>query len=347
MPTLRLSILDRYIAGHVLGAILLSMLILLMLLSMLEGAYQMGRTDYSSAISDTLLRMPRLCYELFPAVTAIGTMVGLGSLAAGSQLIVIRTAGVSPARITLSALLGAIVLIPLVLVVGEVLVPYSEKRLRGGFNMVTNGGNPVWLRNDNKMVRFGKVISQDWMEAVRIYDFDEDELRSITYAAKMQREADHWLLSDIKRSSFTPAGVYTERLEAQLLTLDIDPGLVHVVVKYPRTLPLSQLWAHIVFLKQNGMSADHSAIVFWSKVFFPLSLFGMVLAAAPIILGWGSTALLGMRMMIGIFSGIGFYVLSRMTEYSTLVWGLPPLVGAVAPLVLLGCVAYLLQRRLH
>ncbi len=349
MRVLKLSILDRYIAGHVIGATMLAMVVLVVLFSVLEYAYQLSKLDasYSSTASTTLLKLPRLCYELFPAVIAIGTMIGLGGLATGSQLIVIRTAGVSPARITLSALLGAVVLIPLVVVVGEVLTPYSETRLQERRHIAAGGGNPIWLRSDTKVIRLGKVISQDWIEEVRIYDFTDGELSSITHVAKMRRDADRWLLSDLRRSSFTPTGVHAEQLDTQALALDIDPGLVRVTVKYPRTLSLSQLWAHIAYLQQNGMATNHSAVVFWAKVFYPLSLVGMVLAAAPLILGWVNTTLLGARIMIGVFGGVGFYILSRIVEQRTIAWGLPPVVGAATPLLLLLGVAYLLQRRLH
>ncbi len=57
-----------------------------------------GHYTALSALWFTLLNLPQQAFELLPITVLIGSLLGLGSLARGSELTVIRANGESPLR---------------------------------------------------------------------------------------------------------------------------------------------------------------------------------------------------------------------------------------------------------
>ena len=349
-----LKILDVYIARHVVAGSLLCLGLLVALFSFVAFVYDIGRIGAGYGIDDaminTLLTLPRLSYELFPVAAAIGSMIGLGGLAATSQLVVIRAAGVSVPRIAVSALCGAAVLVLSATFIGEVIAPYSERsaQSRRAAALGSGVGGPVWLRSGSKIINIDRILSDNRMRDVRVYEFDaNNHLRVITHAREVRYVSNHWLLSGIERSTFEPDRVRLDKIEQETWVLDIDPGVVGVTAEYPESLSLVQLSDHINYLEQNNLATDRIALAFWIKIFYPLATGAMVLLATSLVLGWMRGNLLGKRILIGSFLGIGFHVLNRMSGQGGIVWGISPVWSAAAPTLLLIIIAVYLLRRVR
>ena len=110
-----MKILDRYIGRAVAGGILTVMSVLLALytfFTFLNEAERVGEGNYTvlEAFRYVIFTLPRHVYELFPVTSLLGTMLGLGTLSAGSEITVIRAAGVSLARIGLAVMRVGVVI---------------------------------------------------------------------------------------------------------------------------------------------------------------------------------------------------------------------------------------------
>src|SRR5215831_10900337 len=106
-----MSILDRYVVRVILSSVALVMLVFLVIGALavfIDQQDDIGTGHYTAlgAFAYTLLNMPQLAYELLPIGALMGTLVGLGSLARGSELTVIRATGVSIARLASFALIA-------------------------------------------------------------------------------------------------------------------------------------------------------------------------------------------------------------------------------------------------
>ena len=117
-----MRILDRYLAGAVIGGTLLAMAVLLPLLGFFLLADELDQVGVASyGFLDALvvmgLSLPRYAYQIFPIATLIGALVGLGALASRSELVAMRAAGVSVGRIVWSGLMGGVLLAILAVVV--------------------------------------------------------------------------------------------------------------------------------------------------------------------------------------------------------------------------------------
>ena len=111
-----MRLLNRYIVR----AILAPVAVVLAVLLTLGGVYlfqqqqdDIGQGSYTSADAfvHVLLNLPDQAWELLPLAALVGSLLGLGSLARGSEITVIRAGGVSPVRIAGSALIAAVLLI--------------------------------------------------------------------------------------------------------------------------------------------------------------------------------------------------------------------------------------------
>ena len=90
-----MNTLDRYLYRTVLVYTLLAMAVLLALGALVlfisqQGEIGIGSYTAGDAFLFTLLNLPQQAFELLPIGAMLGALMGLGNLAAGSELIVTR-----------------------------------------------------------------------------------------------------------------------------------------------------------------------------------------------------------------------------------------------------------------
>ncbi|MEO8223694.1 MAG: LptF/LptG family permease, partial [Gammaproteobacteria bacterium] len=110
-----MRILHGYLFRTILGTTGLVLAVLLSLGAFIEFVGQLndiGVGDYrlQDALIYVLLQMPSVVAQMLPIATLLGALLGLGSLASRSELIVLQAAGVSPRGLARSVLLTGVVL---------------------------------------------------------------------------------------------------------------------------------------------------------------------------------------------------------------------------------------------
>jgi len=95
-----MNILDRYLYKTVLLYTAMATSVLLTLGGLFlfiseQGDIGVGNYTAADAVLYTLLNLPQQLFELLPIGAMIGALMGLGNLAAGSELVVTRASGVS------------------------------------------------------------------------------------------------------------------------------------------------------------------------------------------------------------------------------------------------------------
>ena len=83
-----------------------------------------GFTDILIYVGYTI---PRRIHEFVPFAALIGALIGLGQLAATSELVVMRAAGVSMFRMATFALKPALIVASMGFAVGEFVAPHTEQ----------------------------------------------------------------------------------------------------------------------------------------------------------------------------------------------------------------------------
>src|SRR5690606_33650706 len=90
---------------------------------------RIGQGNYTAgiALKYVIFSAPRLAYELMPLAALIGSLIGLGLLASSNELVVMRTCGISLARIAWAAVKAGLLLVVISLWLGEWVVAEAEE----------------------------------------------------------------------------------------------------------------------------------------------------------------------------------------------------------------------------
>jgi lipopolysaccharide export system permease protein len=107
-----------------------------------------------------------------------------------------------------------------------------------------------------------------------------------------------------------------------------------VVTVKPESLSLRGLIDYLDYLKANQQNPSRYQLAFWRKIMQPLTVAVMLLVALSFIFGPLRSVSMGARIMMGVFTGILFFISNEVLGSLSLVYQLPPMLGAMMPSVL-------------
>lgn len=356
------GILFRHIARAVLLGIVLVAVLLLGLYTIVELIRESRDlvNDYGPLQMIVYLAQtsPRRLYDIFPFAALIGTMLGLGGLAAGNELVAMRAAGFDRRQILMSVL-GAVTgcLIVLVLI-SELVVPGLEARAGAMREQARSGQvylgryGALWLRDGRFVVRIGHSA---WSQAdapefgdVLVYQLDGDmKPEAVIKAQTATHDGSRWLLrnadhrridAEAAESAGSGDGITLES------TLSYD--LFAASISRPRVLSMRDLDEMIDFLQANDLDTDPYRQALWNRVFFPLNVLAMVLVSLPFAFRGGRHGNRGVSLFFGVTLGLGFFILTRLAQGMGLLLPGPLWLSALMPSLLVGTLGVVLLRRL-
>lgn len=350
--------LDRYIAKRVLGASLAVLFVLVGLdaLSALIDEADDITNSYRMAdvVKYVALTVPRRLYEFIPFAALIGALIGLGRLASASELVVVRSAGVSMTKLALSVLKPALVFASVGFLISELVTPIteqmavSEKALaqRSDSNFAGRGG--TWNRDGNTYIHVAAVQRGGLIFGVTLLSYnDQRELSSSLRAERGTYMGDHWLLENVRRNFIEPDRIHTDRKTLLRWDTEITPDLLVLEVVDNESLPSAQLWSYARFLKAQGLTSTDVELAFWRKVFQPLAAGGLVLVAMSFIFGPLREGTMGSRIFAGVIVGVVFRISQDFFGPASLLYGIPAVLAAAIPIAICWLIgAWLLRRKL-
>jgi lipopolysaccharide export system permease protein len=351
------KILDRYIASTSLLLITAALLLVLgvdFLFAYIHELGGVGRGDYhaTTALFYTALTLPRRLYDLFPIASLIGVLMALGLLASRSELIVMRASGMSMVQIASAVAKVGVLMAVSASLLGEFVVPKAEYMAEGLKIQAKSSGQAVltaqgtWVREEDDFIHIRSLLPNGVLQEVTRYRFnDRYELQSTTFIQEAKYRHHQWELTGIKESLISPKKV-TMKEKASDTTKDlIDPALLEVLLSEPDNLSLIGLYHYIKYLKENKLDASHYELILWQKIAAPFSVILMILLGVPFVFGPLRNASMGLRMLSGIFFGFLFYLVNEIFGPLSLVYHLPPILAAWAPLLLFAFFGFWMMRR--
>ncbi len=349
-----MMILERYVGGTVIKGALLALFVLTAVstfFSFMGQLTDLGK-DYGLAQASyyMLLTLPRRAYEMVPTAALLGGLVSLGQLAAASELVVMRASGVSVARIAAAVLKAGVVLVIVTVILGEWLAPTSEQRAqtlraeaRSGY-ITLKGSTGFWARDGDNFVNVRRVLPDARLQDVFIYEYGADQkLRAALHADSADYRDGGWVLHDVKQSVIGEDKVTTTTQASQRWGTLINPELLNALSVAPEDLSAWSLLSYTHYLQRNNLDARRYQLAFWVKLVTPLTILVMLFVAVPFVFGPLRSSGSGLRILIGVMVGLGFYLLNQLFNHLGLVYGLAPLLSAGLPSALFiagGLVAY-------
>lgn len=356
--------LDRYIARHVLFSTLGVIAVLLsldMVLDLNKQLQDVGKGSFTlgHALLFELFTIPRRLYTLFPFSAVIGSLLGLGSLAASSELTAMRAAGVSRLRIGLGALLPLVALTAMMLVNIETIGPAGEQRAQ--MLAAAKSGQLIMARYSGLWAREGQLFlnartggqrqgenGESWTELqdVRLYQFDADgRLRSLATARVADYRGGEWMLRQVQRTHFLPRSVHVENVASERWKTTLDEQSLVATLAQPRYLSMAELRNNITYLQRNQLDASRFESTYWGRWFYPVGVIVLCLATLPFAFTSLRSGGLGKRLFIGIILGISYILVERLFVNLADVYRFDVRLAYLLPPVLLGALMFGLTRR--
>ena len=353
-----MPILARYVLRTVFAYTALVLVVLLVLGGLflfINEQNDIGTGNYSSAQALTYVGfiLPTLATQMLPVAALIGAMLGLGNLARGSELVVMRASGVTTLRFCSWLAVAGLVLAVLMAGVGEFVAPPLEKYARqvkvfSKFNEFSFAGNRgAWVRDGDAIVSVEQQSAESRFGGVQVYRFGpERRLESAGRADAASIERGHgWKLENYAETRFTGNGTEAKRVPVEQFDSDLSPDFLGLAVVEPDAMGLRDLRSYVAHLQRNGLNAAKFEVALWARLARYVALLLVLMLALPFALGPMRSTGQGARTVIGIAIGAVFVLLSQTLENSGQLLGLNPIATGFLPTVLLGIATFVLLVR--
>ena len=321
----------------------LVLLVLLALAGLFEFIAELDDTqgDYQTlqVVLYSLLRLPQLAFEMLPIAALIGSLLALGGLASNSEIIVMRSAGLSVVRLSVMVGITGLTMLMLTGLLGEFIGPpldYFARNMRMQARSEQSEerlGKEAWAKDGDMFLHFERVSSEFDFGSIYMFQFDEfNELKSIARAENSGiDDDDNWVLQNFRETQFNDNGVQVVETSFAVESFNIDAEVLGISLVKPQSLSGRGLMSYIDYLKRNSLDADRYETELWYRIARTATVMVMPLLALAFVFGSLRTGGAGARLMIGIVIGLAYYLASEMLANSGQVFNLNPAVVAWLP----------------
>jgi len=353
------TILFRYLAKEIFYATLLLLIALLALFALFDlirelGDLGKGNYSLSRVLVFVTLSQPSHVAVIFPIAALMGTLFAIARLSTQSELTVMRSSGLSLARLAGFAAAIGLVFSVLTFVFAEFVAPAADemaKRMRLSATsavVATQFRSGFWVKDDLAFVNIQTVTADTQLLDMRIYEFDRAYRLSTLRVAKRASydfTSNRWVMEGVEKTTFKGQSARIERLASDFWNTAMTPDLLAVLRVKPDDMSLLSLSAYIDHLRENKQNSTRYELAFWGKVFQPATVIIMMLLAIPFAIQSQRTAGLGGKLLVGIMLGLGFYFLNQLTANLTELNNWPTLLSAAMPLLVFFALAVVLLVR--
>lgn len=347
--------LRHYLAREILTATALVFAALLMLFAffdLVEQIKDLDRGNYrlQHVLLHVLLSVPNHVYELFPIAALIGTLFALAQLVENSEYTVMRTSGLSVARMAATLVGVGGLFAVLTFVFGEFLAPPAEQlALRLRSQAITGlvaqeFRSGLWIKDDKSFINVGEVMPDSSLRNVRIYEFDDvHRLRSISLAGSGNYlQERRWMLKDIVQTSFEDRKTSTKSMSEASWQSVLDPTLLNVLLVKPDQMSAWRLYSFTQHLRENRQKTLRYEIAFWTKILYPMAVLVMMVLALPFAYFQRRQGGIGAKIFAGIMLGLAFHFLNRLFGHLGLLNEWPPVLSAILPALIFLSIAMMM-----
>ena len=321
------STLNRYIFKSIGSGLIMSVTMFLtldILIGFIQQINAVGKGDYTigSAVFFTLLGIPERVFGMFPLSSVVGVMIGLGGLAARSELVVMQSAGISRLKIAWITIMTLLVWLVPIALMGEYIVPstllkaesYRNSKINKDTGLGVNTG--VWIRDGNIIFNaqpinnsYNKIEDNMTMSNVTVYELDDKlQVVKVSKAEKAIHHGHSWELYNLEVTEFIESGVATQLIEKQIWESRIEPNILNIASTRPKNLSIRDILKFKKFQASKENTPVKYDIALWSKFSYPLLVIATALTGLPFLFGLFRSGGFGQRLLIGVVLGIVLYL---------------------------------------
>lgn len=247
---------------------------------------------------------------------------------------------------------SALVMVLVVMAIGEWVSPVSESKAKELRTQAISGGSLfssdqlTWAKDGDNFVSIGEVVDRNNLLDVNVYEFDSDlNLRQITTAENASFADDKWQLGDVLYTFIGDQQIRSQRVDLGSWESSLTPDKLGVVTIKPEALSIQGLIEYVNYLENNSQDSGRYSLALWRKILQPVSIAVMLLMALSFVFGPLRSVTMGARIIMGVLAGFAFFISNETFGTFSLVFQIPPVLGAIVPSVAFaGIAGYLLRR---
>ena len=355
-----MRIIDRYVSKQVISGSLVVVAVLAtlgVLFLFIEQQDDIGVGSYTTrdALAFALMTLPAQIYQLLPVSVLIGSMLGLGALARGSELTVIRSAGVSVWRIAASALIGGFFMMAIGIALGEYIGPplqklaTQQKAAAKSTSASFAGRSGAWVRDGNLILNVER--SGGSLSGMLVFELTpEHRLSAIGRAASVNAgdsAAQGWQLAGYDESRFDGGKIAGSRVARRRIDSKLSGDFLALAASDPNRLTTAELAELARQQRANGIESGEIEFAYWSRIARVAAIPFAVLLAIPFMFGSMRSSGAGAKSALGLLLGIVLFLAQDVVESGALVFKLDPMLLAWLPVAVMGIVAVAMTVRVN
>ena len=312
-----------------------------------------GQYDILQITKFVVLSVPRKVVEFMPLAVLLGSILGLGALASNSEIVAMQASGVSLAKLVSPVIQAAAIIAVLNFLLADWVVPDSETYARSVKNLAQEETSALivreglWTKDESRILHIGQLLPNGVARDIEIYELDKQgKLHSVLKAERAIPLEQGWELQQVNKSVISDQKMETVSYDQILYEGNLSLQLLEVLMIEPRQMSTRDLRAYLNFLEESKLDDAVERLIFWQKLFAPLSIIVMCLLAFPFVLGSQRQGSSGQRLLTGILLGLAFVVVDRLVIQLGTQFEINALVIALLPIMtFLGLALYLLARK--
>lgn len=341
-----MTILTRYIAAtylRVFGLCLSSFIAIYLVIDFLEKIGRFLRTDpeWIHIVQFFLYKIPEIVTQVTPLAVLMATLLALGILSRNSEIISMRSCGVSLGRISAPILAIACAASLLVIVSNELILPKTYRQMRHIEQVLIRKKsantffrqNNIWHK-DNNAILMARAFdpARLTLRGVTLWYFSGGMTPSRRIDAEQASwDGRQWTLWKVAIRELQGGGVTaTSQVGSMPVNLNLQIEDLKVVDKYADNMGFFKLRDYIRKLKKGGYETTRYESQMHSKISLPFASLIMAFLGIPFALRSGRSS--GIALGIGASIGIGFsyFIINAILISFGQTGVLPPLVSAWA-----------------
>ncbi|UOO81562.1 LPS export ABC transporter permease LptG [Uruburuella testudinis] len=362
-----MKLLNRYLIRQLAVMTVYALLALLALYSFFDIISEIGDVGEGSytgwkMMQYVLMQMPAHAYELMPLAVLIGGLIALSQLAAGSELTVMKTSGMSTQKLIAVLLQFGLIFAVATALLGEWLAPSLSQRaenLKAGAlsGKISTGSQGLWLKEGNAIINVREMLPDHTLLGIKAWRHNEAlQLVEAVAAESATIDADsNWHLQNVHSSRLSGLQQRDGQMDVDLVQTEFDKekqwdiglqrNLLDVLLVDPEQMSVSALTTYIRHLQDNNQQTRQYEIAWWRKLMYPVAAMIMALVALAFTPQSTRHGNMGLKLFFGICLGLAFHFAGRLFGFTSQLYGVPPVVAALLPTLLFGLLGVYLIRR--
>ena len=298
-----------------------------------------GRYTFWAAGEFVLLTLPERFVVLSPFIALLGSIMALGGLANGRELLAMQAGGMSHFQIAGIVMQVGMVFMLIVACLEEYVTPtldqyaHISRSLALSNSRVYQGKQGLWFREGTRYIRIKKLKYGKIPQDIDIFEFNHNgEMVTYLYVEEADvQNPQKWILKNIQKKVINGPRVSEETLSSIVWDSPFNREEMRLLTLPASSLAPSDLFRYIGILERKNQNVLRYELAFWGKIFMPLKTGFMVLVSLPFVFGPLRSASAGKRIMLGGLVGIGYYLTTEILEHLGILLGASAFLTTIIP----------------